>query len=391
MKIIAIAIKNLRELWREPLLLGLLFLFPIILLAFYFIAFSKSNQNLSSFLKILILNEDQAVTGHLSLTPASDQLIRLLCEAEYEGSPIFKVAKVENRQQAEIALRERKATLLLIFPKNFTQAVLGMQSKAPIPPIELTLVGDQNSDNYAFARSILNDYLAGYFRQSAGWQENLTLSYEFISGTGTMSDLDFGVPGLIVFSLMLITITTAMTLTRENVNRTLHRLRLTNASASDLLLGVTLAQMVIALFTVPFTFGSAWLMGFRAQGSLLLAMGIGLLLGLSAVGLGLLTSCFTRSDSEAANLGAVMGVLMALVSGAMYPMPKAPLFTVGSRVIQVYDFLPTAHAAEAMRRVLVLGDHAGDIQYELIMMGALAAIILVIGIVLFQRFQLRQK
>lgn len=391
MKAIHIAIKTFRELWREPMLLGLLFTFPILLLAFYFIAFSKSNQNLASFLKILVLNQDQRAVNNPSIAPASSQLIRLLQEAEYEASPIFEVVTVSSRHQAEIDLSEHKATLLLVIPDNFTQSLLEAQSGADIQPIDLTLVGDPYADNYAFTRSILDDYIAGFINQSAGRQENLTLSYGFIPGTGTMSDLDFGVSGMIVFSLMLITIITAMTLTRENVNHTLHRIRLTTASAADLLLGVTLAQLIIAVFTVPFTFGAAWLMGFRANGSLIIAIGIGLLLSLSTVGLGIFCACFSHSDSEAANLSAIVGVLMALVSGAMYPMPKAPLFTLGGKTIQIYDFLPPTHAAEAMRRVLVLGDTVGDITYELVMLSVLAIVILAISILFYQRFQLRKR
>ncbi|MBN1536760.1 MAG: ABC transporter permease [Anaerolineales bacterium] len=391
MKAISIAIKNLRELWREPLLLGLLFIFPILLLAFYFIAFSKTNQSLASFLKILILNHDQGFPSTASTVSPAEHLIRLLDEAEYEGSPIFEVSLIENRENAEIDLREHKATLLLIIPEDFSSSIIAAQHGADIQPIELTLVGDPYTDNYAFTRSILDDYIAAFIHQTAGWQENLTLSYEFIPGTGTMSDLDFGIPGLIVFSLMLITMITATTLTREHVNKTLQRIRLTNASSTDLLLGVTMAQMVIAAFTVPFTFGAAWLMGFRAYGSVLLAIVIGLLLSLSVAGLGLICACFSHSDSEAANLSATVGVLLALVSGAMYPMPQAPLFTWGGRVIQVYDFLPPAHAAEAMRRALVLGDTAGDIIYELIMLSILGLIFLAIGIVFYQHFQLRKK
>lgn len=391
MKVIRIAIKNLRELWREPLLLGLLFLFPILLLAFYFIAFSKTNQNLASFLKILVLNQDRLSAGGPSITRASDEMIKVLRQAEYEGTPIFEVTSVESRTQAEIDLRERKATLLLIIPQNFTQNMLSAQMGVNTQPIELTLIGDPYADNYAFTRSILDDYIAVFINQTAGKPENFTISYSFVPGTGSMSDLDFGVPGMIVFSLMLVTITTAMTLTRENVNRTLRRFQLTAASAVDLLLGVTLAQMIISAFTVPFTFGAAWLMGFRSNGSLILAIVIGLLLSLSTVGLGIFSACFCHSDSEAANLSAIIGVLMALVSGAMYPMPEAPLFTLGGRTIQIYDFLPPTHAAEAMRRVLVFGDGVGDIIFEVVMLIVLAMIILTIGIVFYQRFQLRKK
>ncbi len=134
----------------------------------------------------------------------------------------------------------------------------------------------------------------------------------------------------------------------------------------------------------------ALIFGFQSHGSLWLAIGIGLLLGLSAVGLGLVTACFARSDGEAANLGASLGVLMVLVSGALYPMPAAPLATIAGRTIQVYDLLPTTHAAEALRRVLLLGDGPAEIGYELAALLALGAIILAVSVALYGWLKLRR-
>ena len=80
---------------------------------------------------------------------------------------------------------------------------------------------------------------------------------------------------------------------------------------------------------------------------------------------------------------------MVLVSGAMFPMPPAPLFTLGDRVIQVYDLLPPTHAAEAMRRVLVLGQGIGSIGYQLIALTVLSVILLGVGVWLYQRLQMK--
>jgi ABC-type multidrug transport system permease subunit len=205
-----------------------------------------------------------------------------------------------------------------------------------------------------------------------------------------MSDFDFGVGGIVVFGIMFVTITTAHTLVREEVGGTLLRLKLTRARAADLLIGVALAQLALITLIVPATFGLALLFGFRSSGSLPLAVAVGLLLGLSAVGLGLVTACFARSDGEAANLGAALGVLMVLVSGALYPMPAAPLATVAGRAIQLYDLLPTTHAAEALRRVLILGDGPSEIAYELAALAVLAAIILAASVGLYSRMKLRR-
>ena len=43
---------------REPLLLGLLFLFPIMMLGFYYVAFGDTEQGLAQFLDVWVVNED---------------------------------------------------------------------------------------------------------------------------------------------------------------------------------------------------------------------------------------------------------------------------------------------------------------------------------------------
>ncbi|MCP4540229.1 MAG: ABC transporter permease [Chloroflexi bacterium] len=378
MKILGITRKTLLELWREPLLIGLLLLFPVLLVFFYYVAFGQTKDGLASYLKLLVMNDDAG--------PAGTALVEVICETEYNGDLVFDVAVVTDRNIAEIALREHKAALLLVIPTNFTQSLTTQET-----PPAVRLVGDVSSDTFVFAQGFLDDLVLRFARQVSGREEPALVMYEFLPGTGTMSDFDFGVPGTIVFGVMFMTIATAMIMVRERVNHTLRRLRLTRASARDLLLGVTLALLIVSLVQAPLTFGSAVLLGFHVQGSLVLAMGIVLLLSLSAVGLGLIVACFARNDGEAANLGAVVGVMMALLSDAMYPMPEAPIATIAGRTIELYDALPPTHAGEAMRRVLVFGEGPGAIVYELAMMATLAALFLTAGVILYRRVQMGER
>ena len=374
MKILAVARKTLKEYWREPLLLGILLAFPIMLLAVYAIAFKDSDAGLASYLTILVENHDQGEQG--------DALIEALRAAEYEDLALFEVVPVERTDYARISLREHKAALLLVLPADLTERI---QAAAPA---NVQMVGDPYSDSYVFARGlvkgVLDEVIAG--RPAETWP----VTYEFLSGTGTLSDFDFGVPGLIVFGIMFVSVTTAMTLVRENVSGTLQRLQTSSLSAAELLIGLSVAQMVVAAVQVPVTLGAAVLMGFQSNGSLLLALGIGLLLSLAAIALGLLTACFARSDGEAANLGAVLGVMTVLLSGAMYPMPSAPLFDWGGRTIQVYDFLPTTHASEALRRVLIYGAGVQEIGYHLVALAVLSVLLLGVGVLLYGRLRLRR-
>ena len=100
------------------------------------------------------------------------------------------------------------------------------------------------------------------------------------------------------------------------------------------------------------------------------------------------TACLARNDGEAANLSSILGVLMVIVSGAMYPMPSLPIITIGGRSLQVYDLLPPAHAAEALRRVLIFGDGIRAIGYELCALVLLAILILAVRIGLYQKMKL---
>lgn len=382
MKVLGIARKSLVELVREPLLLGLAFVFPLVLVGLYYVAYGETDEGLARYLAIWVVNEDEGVEGW----QGGQQLIEVLRATEWEGLPVFDVRVVADRAAAEIALRERKVALLLSIPPGFSRAVQSPAAR----PAEVTLVGDPGSDNYVFARNFFDDLLRRFGQAAAGFQSTSPTAYEFVPGTGTMSDFDFGVPGIIIFGIALVAVTTAQTLVREEVGGTMRRLRLSRAGAHDLLLGVGLAQMAIALLIVPVTFGAAEALGFQGNGSLLLGMVVGLLFALSGVGVGLLTACFARTDSEAANLSATIGVLLVLLSGAMYPMPEAPLFTVAGRTVQLYDLVPAAHAGEAMRRVLLFGDGVGAIGYELAALTLLSVLFLAGGVWLYGRMRLRR-
>ena len=390
MKAFSVMRKTLLELWREPLLLGLLFAFPILLILFYYVAFGETDAGLSRYLSLLVLNQDEGAAVGGERWSAGDELIGLLRGTEWEGMPVFGVEIVAGRREAEAVLLERKAALLVVIPHGFSSALLGVPVGGAAPTV--SLVGDPTADSYIFARSFLDDLVREFARQAVGDGSQMSpVRYEFVPGTGTMSDFDFGVAGMIVFSVMLVSVSTAETLVRENVGGTLRRLRLTTARSADLLLGVTAAQMLVAVLTVPVTFATAIAFGFRPHGSLLVAMGIGLLLSLTAVGVGLVTACFTRTDGEAANLAATLGVMMVLLSGAMFPMPDTPLVTLGGRTLQLYDLVPPAHAAEALRRVLILGDGAGDVAFELVAMTLLSLLMLATGVLLYQRMQMRRE
>ncbi len=378
MKAWMIAQKTLREAWREPQFSLLILLFPALMILVYYIGFGQSGKGMANYLTILVDNQDRGENGAT--------LVNGLRQAEFDDKPIFTVRAVTSRQEAEILLRERKAALLLTIPADFSERMGG---KLP-GPARLEKTGDPYSDLYTFAGGFLDELVDAYVDQTTSWKEPSHSYLEFVSGTGTLNDFQFGVPGVMVFGVLFGIISSAMIMVREQVNGTLLRLRLAGVGGGDLVWGMVLAQIGISAVQLPLAFGTALLFGFDSPGSLLLAIAIGAMLSLSATGLGLVTACFARNDGEAANLATLFMMPMVFLSGAIFPMPPIPLFQIGGQSINAYDFMPSVHAAEAMRRVLIYGDGPDKILYALAALSVLSVLYLALGAWLYQRLRLRK-
>jgi ABC-type polysaccharide/polyol phosphate export permease len=81
-------------------------------------------------------------------------------------------------------------------------------------------------------------------------------------------------------------------------------------------------------------------------------------------------------------------VPLAFLSGAVFPLPPAPLFTLAGRTLQVYDLLPTAHATTALRRVLIYGDGLEQVGFEIVVLLISTGLILAAGVLLYRRMKL---
>jgi ABC-2 type transport system permease protein len=76
-------------------------------------------------------------------------------------------------------------------------------------------------------------------------------------------------------------------------------------------------------------------------------------------------------------------------SGAMFPVPRLTIFSIGGQSVALFDILPTSHAVIALQKIFVMGASLGDVAYELIALTVLSGLYFAIGVWLFKRTQLR--
>ena len=199
---------------------------------------------------------------------------------------------------------------------------------------------DPLSQRFYRASVILDTLLYRYAKAWSGQPEVVKIVEQPIVAQGPQTEFDLYAPGMIIFALLLIIPQTAMLVAREIRWNTLRRLRLTPIRAWDLLGGVGLAQLAVAVVMVVLVFVVALLLGYNNQGSLWLAIMVGLAVSFSAVGLGLLVACFIENDSQAINVGSAVTMTMVFLSGSFYQLPPTTLFVLLGHQIDLFDIFP---------------------------------------------------
>lgn len=368
MRAVKIAWKIFLEMWREPQILWMLMLFPALLVGVYYLGYGQEDQGMAQFLTLWVCNRDAG--------PRGGELVEVFRGATYEGAPLYQVRDTGACSVGERALADQRAAAVLIIPEDFsTRLEQGEQA-------QVEWLGDAQADNYVFATSFAGVVVDQFLGETG---TDGALVYEFVGGTGGLNDFQIGVPGVMVFGVLLGSIAAALVLTRERVNGTLQRLRLAVSSSGAFVGGLVLMNLLMAVAQSAAAFGLALVCGFESSGSLWLAGGIVAVVSLTASGLGVAAAAFSKNDGEASMIATGLFAPFVFLSGAVFPMPAARLFEVGGRVIQAYDVFPTAHATNALKRILIFSEGAGAVLYELVMLGLLSGAVLAGGIWLYRR------
>ena len=366
MKALLVARKSLTEMLREPQLLLLVLALPLLFLAITAATYGGD----------LLVTHSVQVT---SSGPETDGLVSELLATRYaDGRPAFRVVQNEAQEPVDEALRDHQVTAALSV------------DRANSGELTVTVRGDALYTRFYRAGTLLTSAINRYADRAAGRQPIVEVESEPISPGGPRTELDVYAPGMIVFGLLLIAPQTAMLVAREIRWRTLRRLRLTRMTAAHFLGGIALAQTVVAVFQVALMFGAALLMGFNNQGSLTLAMLIGVAISVSAIGQGLLVACFVENDSQAANVGSTVAMLQVFLSGAFYQLPPITIFTLAGHQIDLFDVFPAKHGFLALQQTLTFGDGLDAISFRLGATLVLSAISAAAGIALFHHYAMRR-
>ena len=413
MKFISIAVKDFKELVRDRRGLFFILLFPIFFMMIFGFAFGGMGENNTPH-NIAVVNLDQ---GTLNSTGSNvnygNNLTAELQDQNYPQNNDVKLFNVTTTtdSNAKDLLRTRTVDAELVIPANFSDSVqslinntiqssTGQTSSANASANKitstLTISGDTSYIGFGVAQGtlvgFLSQYQQGIVTAITGAQpvQYINTSVQSVAGTTSFTEFDFLAPGMMVFAILLLATTVAAILTREVESGTLLRLKISKMRSFDLLFGGLIPWSLVAGAQVVILLIVAIILGLKWQGSvysILLAIVIGIIAGIASISLAMIIASFAKNDRQAANLGTLIVVPTAFITGSFFPLP-AEYVTVLGHTFQIYDILPWTHTLTALRSVLVYGSGWNVVSSDVIISAILALILFVIGVFLFSKTRL---
>ena len=319
-RVIAVALKELRQVRRDPLTLMLLLGLPAVMLLLYGYALNFDVRHV----RLVVEDRDQSASSR-----------RLI--ADFTRSTWFELAgAVPARADADGIFRRNEARAVLVIPEGHERDLLAGRAA----PVQFLIDGaDANT-----ATTVLNYAVALAAERNRALimtERGRSLVIANRSATGPpirydprawynpeLESTKFLVPGLIGSILMLTSVlSTALAVVREKERGTLEQLRMTALRPGELILGKVAPYLLIAVAGVTATLVLARLLfGVGVRGPIPALAAATLLYIVGALGLGLLVSSVADSQAAAFQYGSLLATLPAIfLSGFIFPIRAMPI------------------------------------------------------------------
>ena len=353
--------KEVIQISRDPLTLGLMLLVPMLQLLLFGYAINTDVRNI----KTAVYNLDPG--------PQSRELLHAF---EYAGSDEelnhdivsgrVKIGIKIPPDYSDRLLANRQATVLVLI--DGSDSSIATQSLQVSSQVGLT-------ESLSRLRTTLQS------SDSRTSQLPIEIRPKMLFNPDSRS-ANFMVPGLIAVILQIITtLLTAFSIVRERERGTLEQLLVTPVRPFGLMLGklvpygligivetLTVLTVMRLVFDVPIN-GSLWL---------LLALSI--LFLFTALAIGLLISTKAQSQMQALQLAWLIMLPSVLLSGFMFPRDSMPI------VMQVVGYLvPATHFMEIIRGIVLRGATLVDLLPEVITLVVMGILLLILSAFRFRK------
>ncbi len=347
-RLLAIVIKELRQLRRDRLTFGMILGIPTIQLLLFGFAINLDIRHIDTAVA------DQAQSAR------SREIIATLGAT----GVLHMQAPVRDPSELQDLIRKGRINIGIVLPPDLDRR-LEMRDR---PAIQVMVDGSDQSIQAA-ARQLATIPLPGLRGNYQGVEVVNFYNPERRAAVNT-------VPGLIgVILTMTLVMFTGMALVRERERGNLEMLIATPVSPWELTLGKVLPFVAIGLVqvTVVLLLGKL-VFAVPIRGHLLEVYAAALLFIIANLALGILISTLAKSQFQSMQLAFFVFLPQILLSGFMFPyagMPKAAQW--------IAEVLPMTHFIRLIRAIMLRGAGLADLPNDMLALAAIAVVLLVIS------------
>lgn len=357
----AVALKELRQLGRDPVSLALTFVFPILLVGIFILIFAASFAGSYSI---------PVAVADLDSSPISKILVDKMA-----GSSVIHVTQfAQTEEQTLGAVQSGDVAGAVIIPRGFSDALLKYGQA-----FVLLRADNSRQRSAALIQTALNTEAQELVKTAGPEQTSVEVIFRPISGRAPSGDpILAGMLGMITMLGAFDDVVNAIS--RERERGTFPRLALTPASIFSIYSGKILATVLLTMVRTSLMLVIFSLMGLVMRGSILLVYLTTSLIGIFTLSVGLVASSRIRSSTTLTVFEIALAFPLFFFTGAT----RSPqLLASGARAIT--RILPWAYGNEALRRVIYLGLGFDAIAADLAILFLSGIVLLPVATVLSKR------
>lgn len=342
----ALTKKEMKKAIRQPAVLFMIFLFPIVFVFAFGASFGGIGGGQPAY-QVGVVNLDQANPPQSSLL-----FIDSLTSAD-----ILNIKAYPDNQTAQNELSQGKIQAVMIIPITFSQSFQSYQT-APNNPNQwinasLSLYLDKGSIVATQAiPPIIQQVLTTFIGQSQQVVPSpITLKTASLVEVKQASTFDFMAPGMFTFASIFLIMIVAQSFTEDRENGMMKRMRITPTTPTEFMLSQVLSYTVIALIQAILIFSMVYLMGFRPNVDAfvyIFAFVLVVVFSLSNVGFGLITATVSKSSGAATGLSFLF-VLPQLFLGTFVGASLSSAAQVAGK------FVPSYYVTDALTSLFLRG------------------------------------
>ena len=358
--------KEFLQFRRDPLLLRLVFIMPILQIIMFGYVVGADVTHLPT----AIVDHDHTATS------------RALARS-FESSNYFTVvARPDDEAQLQPLLDSTKAQVAIVIDAGTEAGLIAGRTQ----PVGIVVDGADSR-----TASVASGYAAQVIAEFNA--RRLTLQTARIHGPSldsrvrvvfnpSMKAVNAMIPGLIA-TILMISVMSVMSqaVVRERARGTLEQMMVTPIGRGEYLFGKVTPYVVIAIVQMSFVaaIGRYWF-GVPFNGQLVtVAVGLGLFT-MTSIGLGLLVSLVSHTQQQAQQMAMFILIPTMVLSGFMFPIESMP-----APMVPITYIIPLRYALVVLRGAFLKGAGIGDLAIPLLAMAAFSVVIFSVAVSRFSR------